>query len=87
MYYVYVLFSVEHGKTYVGFSNNLISLFTYNSDTTKDHLRRYRTWALLHVEKFLARRSAVLREKELRSRSGRAFIKQLIHHKYKVIEE
>lgn len=83
MYYVYVLYNVEHQKTYVGYTSDLASrLASHNSLATKGYTLRYRPWVLLHVEKFLTKKSAITRENELKSGKGREFIKGLINQKY-----
>lgn len=86
MYYVYVLFNAEHKMAFVGYSRDLASrLQSLNSLRSKDHSGGYRPWALLHVEKFVTKKSAMLREKELESGQGREFINRLIQRRYKAM--
>ena len=79
MYKVYVLYSVNFKKTYVGYTQDLPSrLASHNTLATKGYTIRYRPWMVIHVESFASKREAILREKELKSGNGRTFIKNLI---------
>jgi putative endonuclease len=84
MYYVYVLFSPSHNKTYVGFTSDLSSrLISHNELARKGYTIKYRPWILLHTEEFQIKKNALLRERELKSGKGREFIKSLIILKFK----
>jgi putative endonuclease len=82
MYHVYVLYCIEHRKASIGFSNDLASLLSSrHSRPKKDQAMPKRSWVLLHVERFETKKSAVNRERELKSCSGREFINRLIKRK------
>jgi putative endonuclease len=84
MYYVYVLYRVEHHKTCVGFTSDLASqLASHNSLATRGYTVGYRPWVLLYAERFETRKSAIVRERELKSSKGRELIKSLISQKYR----
>ena len=76
---VYILFSEKYGKTYVGFTSNLIERFkSHNSLSQKGFTKNFRPWKVLHVEFFNNKSDALAREKHLKTGKGREFIKGLI---------
>ena len=76
---VYILFSEKYGKTYVGFTSNLIERFkSHNSLSQKGFTKNFRPWKVLHVEFFNSKSDALAREKHLKTGKGREFIKGLI---------
>ena len=79
MFTVYVLFSREHNKIYVGYTSDLNSrLDSHNIYSTKGYTVKYRPWILIHQEHFDTKREATMREKQLKSAKGREFIWRLI---------
>jgi putative endonuclease len=77
MYKVYVLYSVAHDKIYIGYSSNLEErLKSHNELGTKGWTIRYRPWVLIYSEPYKDKRSAIKREKELKSYQGREFIRK-----------
>jgi putative endonuclease len=79
MFIVYVLYSVEYNKIYVGFTSNLIERFkSHNELGTKGWTKNFRPWVIIHKEVFEEKSSALKREKELKSAKGREYIKNLI---------
>ncbi len=76
---VYILFSEDYNKTYVGFTPNLIARFkSHNSMGVKGFTMKFRPWKVIHVEFYGSKSEALKREKFLKTGKGRAFIKQLI---------
>jgi len=74
---VYILRSVHHQKTYVGYTSNLIQRFySHNKLGIKGYTLRYRPWKVVHVEFFVTKTEAIQRERFLKSGKGRAWIKQ-----------
>src|SRR5947199_3691509 len=81
MHYVYVLRSVSDDGFYIGYSANLRKRF-------KEHVQggsfetSYRgPWKLIYYEAYLQQAHALRREKYLKSRAGRRFLKaQLAHY-------
>ncbi|MEY2792991.1 MAG: hypothetical protein RJA76_983 [Bacteroidota bacterium] len=79
MFVTYVLFSEKFNKIYIGFTNNLITRFhSHNQLATKGFTIKYRPWKVLLVEFFDTKKEACIREKQLKSRKGREFIKNYI---------
>jgi putative endonuclease len=76
---VYVLYSPSFNKIYVGSTSDLETrLLSHNDLATKGYTVRYRPWTLIHSETFRTKREALLRERQLKSGKGRAFIWGLI---------
>ena len=76
---VYILYSHQHHKTYVGFTSNLIARFhSHNSLGTKGYTLKYRPWVVVHVEFFSSKSLALSREKFLKTGKGRQFIQQIL---------
>ncbi len=75
---VYILFSENHGKTYVGFTSNLIERFkSHNFLSKKGYTVKYRPWIVKYLEFYETKEEAIKREKFLKSGKGREFIKSL----------
>ena len=75
-YVVYVLFSIENDKIYIGFTSNLEQrLLSHNELSTKGWTVRFRPWKLIYTEIFKDKVSAMKREKELKSFRGREWIR------------
>ncbi len=76
---VYILFSKDYDKTYVGFTSNLIERFkSHNYLSKKGYTIKFRPWQVIYVEFFTTKSEALKREKLLKSRKGREFIKEII---------
>jgi putative endonuclease len=76
---VYILFSKEYNKTYVGFTSNLIERFkSHNNLSKKGYTIKYRPWTVIHVEFFTSKSEALKREKLFKSGKGRELIIEFI---------
>jgi putative endonuclease len=80
MYIVYVLYSSQYRKIYIGFTTNLQErLLSHNELGKKGWTVRFRPWKLIHTEHFDTKAEALLREKELKGAKGRDWIwKELV---------
>ena len=64
---VYILFSEEHNKTYVGFTSNLIERFkSHNYLSKKGYTIKYRPWIVINVEFLTTKSEALKRENSLK---------------------
>jgi len=78
-YTVYVLYSFSSGKTYTGYSSCFISRFHFHNEySPKGYTSKFRPWYCIHVEFYADKKSAMLREKELKSGKGREWIKNTV---------
>lgn len=76
---VYVLFSEEYNKNYVGFTSNLIERFkSHNYLGKKGYTIKFRPWKVLHVEFFTNKAAALSREKFFKTGKGRELIKNIL---------
>jgi putative endonuclease len=79
MYYVYCLYSIEYNKIYIGFTSDLERrLFFHNNSFDKHYTSKFRPWAVIYSEELPDKKSAMLREKQLKSAKGRLFVKSFI---------
>jgi len=82
MYTVYVLYNVNYDKIYIGFTSDLEArLKSHNELGKKGWTIRYRPWKILHTEVFEIKQGAMKREKELKSASGRKWIREIIEQR------
>ena len=76
---VYILFSQDYGKTYVGFTSNLIERYkSHNYLSKKGYTIKFRPWQVIYVEFFTTKFEALKKEKLLKSGKGRELIKEII---------
>ena len=76
MYAVYILYSCDWDKIYIGCTSNLIERFrSHNLLSRKGWTVRYRPWEVIHIEIFDEKLQAMHRERFLKSGQGRHFIK------------
>ncbi len=79
MYTVYVLYSEKHDKIYIGYSSDVEErLESHNHPNNKGWTKRYQPWEIVYTEEFADKKSAMRRERELKSSRGRAFIREVI---------
>ncbi|MBP0612240.1 GIY-YIG nuclease family protein [Chryseobacterium sp. cx-311] len=73
---VYALYSRSSGKTYVGFTSDLINRFhSHNHYSTKGYTVRFRPWEVVHVEFFTTKHEAMVRERWVKSGVGREWLR------------
>jgi len=78
MFFVYVLFSVDYQRIYIGFTSNIESrLFAHNHPSNKGWTKNFQPWKILYTEQYENKSDAMKREKQLKSAKGREFIKNL----------
>ncbi|MCG2463012.1 GIY-YIG nuclease family protein, partial [Flavobacteriaceae bacterium F89] len=70
MYYVYVLYSPSHDRTYIGMTVDYgVRLREHNSGRTKS-TKAFIPWIVVHLEAYVTREEARNREKYLKSAAG-----------------
>jgi putative endonuclease len=85
MFTVYILYSIQFKKSYVGQTNDLQKrLLEHNEAATTGFTIPYRPWCLVHTENFETRSLAMKREKYLKTWAGRIFVKSLIDEYLKI---
>jgi putative endonuclease len=79
MYTVYVLYSKDYDKIYIGFTSNLDErLLSHNVLGNKGWTIKFRPWIVVYKEEYEAKSMAMRREKELKTAKGREFIWKMI---------
>ena len=80
MFTVYVLYSKGYNKIYVGFTSDLEQrLLSHNKLGTKGWTIKFRPWQLIYKEEYHEKSEAMLREKQLKTATGRSFIWSIIN--------
>ena len=73
---VYILYSSSYDKIYIGITSDLINRFrSHNELSKKGWTRSFRPWTVIHVEFYESKTEALIREKNLKSGQGRAWIR------------
>ena len=77
MFTVYVLYSENFDKIYIGYTSNLEQRFlSHNKLAKKGWTMQFRPWKIIHTEEFETKQEALKREKQLKSSRGRNWIRQ-----------
>ena len=78
MYKVYVIKSEIDSRLYVGFTENIERrLKEHNSGKTRS-TKGYILWVLVYTEEIIERPAARMREKYLKSGSGKEYLKRIL---------
>ena len=80
--FVYALYNQKHNKIYIGQTDNLQGRLILHGFKTfvKSYTARFDgEWNLIYKEEVSDRKSALQREKQLKSYRGREYIKKLIY--------
>jgi putative endonuclease len=76
MFTVYVLYSKDYDKIYIGFTANLEQRFlSHNKLGKKGWTIKFRPWEIVYTEEISEKSVALKREKELKSSRGRNWIR------------
>jgi putative endonuclease len=79
MYFVYGLYSPGYKNIYVGFTANLEKrLFLHNNTINNCYGSRFKPWIIIYKEELPDKKTALQREKQLKSAKGRQYIKSFI---------
>ena len=85
-YTVYILYSLNFNKIYVGYTSNLIERFkSHNTLNRKGWTKNFRPWVIIYVEIFFDKKQALIREKQLKSGQGRLWVKQKIKKEFHLV--
>ena len=70
LYFVYILYSPDFGRYYVGLSKDIESRLRSHNTASVKSTKSFVPWALVHRELFETSREARKREKYLKSAAG-----------------
>jgi len=83
MFTVYVLYSPDHDKIYIGYTSDLEQrLLSHNKLGKKRWTIKFRPWELIFTEEFESKKEAMDREKQLKSARGREYVWEEVQKKY-----
>ncbi len=77
-YFVYAIKSESRNYIYVGISNNVARRLNEHNKGYNKTTKPYRPFLLIHTEELPSRIEARKREKQLKSSSGKRFLRTLI---------
>ncbi|MBS1625333.1 MAG: GIY-YIG nuclease family protein [Bacteroidetes bacterium] len=79
MYIVYILYSGQYDKTYVGFSSNVEQrLISHNHPQNKGYTKRFQPWEIVYTEICETKSEAMQREKFFKTGEGREEIQAIL---------
>ncbi|MFI5171309.1 MAG: GIY-YIG nuclease family protein [Chitinophagales bacterium] len=78
MYYVYAIRSLIANYTYVGISDNVERRVTQHNSGFEKTTKPYRPFRIILIEEFSDRPSARVREKYLKTSSGKRYLRKLL---------
>ena len=76
VYVVYILKSINFRKTYVGSTGNFVRRFSEHNLGKSTYTKRYKPWKVIYKEICNTLAEARNREKYLKSKNGRQWIKK-----------
>ena len=77
MFYVYILKS-KNSQYYIGYTNNIEDRLRHHNSGASKYTRINRPWSIIYIEKFVDKKLAWLREKQIKSYKGGVAFKKLI---------
>jgi putative endonuclease len=78
LFFVYILFSEQHDKFYVGHTNDLIRrILEHNDPLGKRFTTKFQPWELVAAFPFSTRGQAILIERYIKKQKKRSFIRGL----------
>ena len=82
MFNVYVLYSSDYKKIYIGFTSDMEArISAHNHPKNNGWTKKFQPWIVVHKEQFEVKADAMKREKQLKSAKGREFIHNIISNK------
>jgi len=75
MFTVYILKSTVFKKSYVGYTGDISRRLVEHNSGKGNYTKKYMPWVVVHMEKFQEEYEAKKREKYLKSKTGRNFLK------------
>lgn len=80
MFVVYILKSRQYRKSYVGYTNDIERRLMEHNAGKSNFTSKYAPWDIIHKEEYLTQTEALAREKYLKSKQGRRFLKQVFQN-------
>ena len=83
MFFVYVIYSPSSDKIYIGYTSDLERILFEHNHAIKGYTLKFRPWVILFSEQYPDKKSAMTREKQLKTGYGREFIRKFIETRFK----
>ena len=77
-YHVYILQSLSDGSYYIGSTKDLDARVLHHNQGRSKYTRARRPWNLVYSEDFDSRSEAMAREREIKARKSKDYIKGLV---------
>lgn len=84
MYYVYVLYSRQYNRFYIGYTDDLRQRFQEHKDKKFHTTQRMEEIILVYYEACLSKKDATARERQLKAGFGRAYLRKRL--KYSILD-
>ena len=81
MYSCYIIFSEKLNKFYVGHTENILQRLMQHNNGISEFTSKANDWILVYEEKFIDRKNAFDREREIKKKKSRKYIEWLISSK------
>jgi putative endonuclease len=78
MFFVYILYSADFDKYYIGQTNDIKKRLSRHNNGSVKSTKPYQPWLLAYTEKFNIRAEAMNREKYLKSLKSKKALKELV---------
>jgi putative endonuclease len=78
MYHVYIIQSEKDKRYYIGYTTDIEMRLAFHNEGKNKSTKHRRPFNLIYTEKFLDKRKAMKREKEIKSYKGGNAFKQII---------
>jgi len=78
MYWIYILKSKRFKKSYVGYTDNIERRLSEHNAGRSKFTSSYKPWEIIHKEEFVGKSEAIKRERFLKSKAGRKFLKEVV---------
>jgi len=79
-YWIYILKSIDHDKTYVGFTNDPERRIVEHNSGKSTYTNKFKPWKLVYKEAAADRLKARKRERYFKSSAGRKKIKIILNN-------
>ena len=81
MYFVYILYSVKFDRYYVGHCEDMSARLSRHNNKMVPSTKSYIPWQVVYTESFNSRALAAAREREIKNKKSRIYIKFLVNQK------
>ena len=81
MFYIYIIYSKDVDKYYVGQTDNIEERLVSHRSGISKYTSIANDWILVHAESFETRNEAIRRENEIKKKKSRKYIDRLILNK------